>query len=121
MVPFLLSAGVRVGDETPLNALSHGQKRAVALAATILAPKADLLLDEPFAGFAQGVREALHELLSLERQSRLILICEHDLASVIKIAEQCFVLVGGQLVASYLPTQVNRQTILGHFTVADDR
>ncbi|WII94420.1 ATP-binding cassette domain-containing protein [Moraxella haemolytica] len=64
------------GLDTPLGeygtAISGGQGRRVALARLLLAPKAVLLLDEPFAGLDQSTRQTVwHSLVQLQTNGQI--------------------------------------------------
>lgn len=77
------------------SALSLGEQRIVELARAIQAQASVLLLDEPFAGLADGERRALgEELLALAGRGVAILLVEHNLemvrwlASTVTVMEQ---------------------------------
>ncbi|VEG13304.1 amino acid ABC transporter ATP-binding/permease protein [Moraxella cuniculi] len=62
-------------------AISGGQARRIALARLLLAPKAVLLLDEPFAGLDSATRQVVWESLLLAQKSGdigLLLIATHQ-------------------------------------------
>ncbi len=102
----LAEVGLEPRADVPAGTLAHGEKRALELAmALTLAPKA-LVLDEPMAGVGhdEGVRllEVLHRL-----KARLsILLIEHDMAAVFRLADRLSVLVDGRVIATGAPDAV---------------
>lgn len=84
-------AAKRVAD------LPYGQRRLVEVALVLaLAPKT-LLLDEPAAGLAAADRGALLDLLLRLPAELSILVIEHDMSLVFRLAERITVLVEGQV------------------------
>lgn len=72
------------GLKTPLGEygamVSGGQARRIALARLLLSPKDILLLDEPFAGLDETLRQHLWQTLKhLQKQGLLIVVSHHDI------------------------------------------
>jgi branched-chain amino acid transport system ATP-binding protein len=65
-----------------------------------------LLLDEPMAG--AGPEESAHMVELIEHLSRhvTILLVEHDMAAVFRLADRISVLVNGQLICTGSPDEV---------------
>lgn len=86
--------------------LSHGEHRLLELAMAIVGEPKALLLDEPMAGMGKGEGETLTEtLLTLKKQMPMLLI-EHDMEAVFKLADRISVLAYGQIVATGTPDAV---------------
>ena len=86
--------------------LSHGEHRLLELAMAIVGEPRALLLDEPMAGMGKGEGAALTEtLLTLKKQMPMLLI-EHDMEAVFKLADRISVLAYGQIVATGTPDAV---------------
>ena len=86
--------------------LSHGEQRQLELAmATVSAPKV-LLLDEPMAGIGKGESLALTEILSALKATTPMLLVEHDMEAVFKLADRVSVLVYGKIIATGTPQEV---------------
>ncbi len=86
--------------------LSHGEHRLLELAMAIVgAPKA-LLLDEPMAGLGKGESETLTETLLGLKKTMPMLLVEHDMNAVFKLADRISVLVNGQVVVTGTPQEV---------------
>jgi branched-chain amino acid transport system ATP-binding protein len=88
--------------------LSHGDQRAVEIGlALALHPKL-LLLDEPTAGMGDQETEAIAELMQrLHRQHGLtIVLIEHDMQLVFRLADRIAVLDRGAMLASGTPAEI---------------
>jgi len=94
----------RVGE------LSHGDQRAVEIGmALALRPKL-LLLDEPTAGMGDQETDQIAELMRrLHREHALtIVLIEHDMPLVFRLAEVITVLNQGRVLASGSPAEIAR-------------
>ena len=84
----------------PTAELSHGERRLVEVACALaLGPKA-LLLDEPMAGLGAEGSGALADLLETLKAEAPILLVEHDMDAVFRLADRVSVLVAGRVIAS---------------------
>jgi branched-chain amino acid transport system ATP-binding protein len=84
-------AGQRVAD------LPYGQRRLVEIALVLALEPKTLLLDEPAAGLAAADRGALLDLLLRLPAALTILVIEHDMSLVFRMAQRITVLVEGQI------------------------
>ena len=86
--------------------LAHGQKRQLEIAmALALEPKV-LLLDEPMAGMGPTESAQLAELLEQLKHDFAILLVEHDMDIVFRLADVISVLVNGAVIASGTVDQI---------------
>ena len=86
--------------------LSHGERRLLELAIALAGEPRALLLDEPMAGMGTGESARLTDiLLALKRRVPLLLV-EHDMEAVFRLADRVSVLVDGRIVASGPPAAV---------------
>jgi len=83
----------RAGD------LSHGEKRALELAMALASTPRLLLLDEPMAGTGHEESAAMVGLLEQLRGEAAILLVEHDIDAVFRLADRISVLVAGRIIA----------------------
>jgi branched-chain amino acid transport system ATP-binding protein len=93
----------------PAAALSHGERRQLELAMAFALEPRVLLLDEPMAGMGAGGAPALTEVLLQTRQTdrRLsMLLIEHDMDAVFRLADRISVLAEGRLIFSGTPDEV---------------
>ena len=65
-----------------------------------------LLLDEPLAGMGAEETERMLALVSELREGHAILLVEHDMDAVFRIADRITVLVDGAVIASDVPAAV---------------
>lgn len=92
--------------DLPVTMLSHGKQRAVELGlALILDPKV-LLLDEPLAGIGQAEIEPTMDLLQRVRKGRSVLLVEHNMDAVDRIADEIVVMVGGEVLLRDRPQAI---------------
>ena len=77
--------------------LPYGQRRLVEIALVLALEPKTLLLDEPAAGLAAADRGALLDLLLRLPAALTILVIEHDMSLVFRLAERITVLVEGQI------------------------
>jgi len=90
----------------PARNLAHGQKRQLELAmAAATAPRL-LLLDEPMAGVGEAERRAMGDLLLTLKRHHAILLVEHDMESVFRLADRVSVLVYGRIIATGGPEAI---------------
>jgi branched-chain amino acid transport system ATP-binding protein len=86
--------------------LAHGEQRQLELAMALASAPRLLLLDEPMAGIGHGEAAGMIELLLRIRRGRAMLLIEHDMDAVFKIADRITVLVGGRALASGPPDAI---------------
>lgn len=90
--------GPNMGQEVA--SLSHGQRRQLEVAiALTLQPKV-FIMDEPMAGLGADGTVAMTYLLDSLREEAPILLVEHDMDAVFKLADRISVLVYGKVIAS---------------------
>ena len=65
-----------------------------------------LLLDEPMAGLGAEESVAMGERIAALRGTCAVLLIEHDVEAVFRLADRVSVLVGGAILASGPPAQV---------------
>ncbi|GAB4218386.1 MAG: ABC transporter ATP-binding protein [Rhodoferax sp.] len=87
-------------------ALSHGAKRQLELGLALAMRPKLLLLDEPMAGLGAHESEAMVALLHSLRGETTLLLVEHDMDAVFRLADRVSVLVYGQVLASDLPAAI---------------
>ncbi|PWG61056.1 ABC transporter ATP-binding protein [Sediminicurvatus halobius] len=98
--------GLAGAAATPAATLAHGQRRQLEIAMALALRPEVLLLDEPMAGMGQAEGEALASLLESLRDEHAILLVEHDVHLVFRLADRVSVLVAGAVLASGPPAEV---------------
>jgi len=88
--------------------LSHGDQRAVEIGLALSLRPRLLLLDEPTAGMGDQETEAVIELMNrLHREEHLtIVLIEHDMPLVFRLADRITVLAQGRMLANGTPRQI---------------
>ncbi len=99
-------AGLDALLDQPAGLLSHGQKRQLEIAMCLATEPQVLLLDEPLAGMGAEETERMLALLAQLRAGHAILLVEHDMDAVFRIADRITVMVNGAAIASDTPAAV---------------
>jgi branched-chain amino acid transport system ATP-binding protein len=101
-------AGVGLGGrgDTPVPALSHGERKQLEVALALACRPTLFLLDEPAAGMSPAERARLVELLSGLPEEITVLFVEHDLDLVFALADAVTVLHLGRVLLSGTPADV---------------
>ena len=96
------------GDGSRLVAsLPYGKQRKIEIARALISDPKVLLLDEPAAGLNSGEVEALIALVSELRQGGLsVLLIEHNMGLVMRLADAITVINFGQKIAEGLPAEI---------------
>jgi branched-chain amino acid transport system ATP-binding protein len=101
-------AAVGLGNRAAVIAatLSHGEQRQLEIAMSLATDPQLLLLDEPLAGM--GPEESLNmvELIGKLTASHAILLVEHDIDAVFRLAQVLTVMVNGKVLASGAPEAI---------------
>jgi branched-chain amino acid transport system ATP-binding protein len=99
-------AGLSPVLDRPAGLLSHGQKRQLEIAMCLATAPQVLLLDEPLAGMGAEETERMLTLLAELRTGHAILLVEHDMDAVFRIADRITVMVNGAVIASAAPDAI---------------
>jgi branched-chain amino acid transport system ATP-binding protein len=92
--------------DRPAGALSHGQKRQLEIAMCLATDPQVLLLDEPLAGMGAEETERMLALLRELKNGHAVLLIEHDMDAVFRVADRITVMVDGRVIASDAPAAV---------------
>jgi branched-chain amino acid transport system ATP-binding protein len=99
--------GLRGEAERMAESLPIGQQRAVQVARALCARPRLLLLDEPASGLRAAERERLATLLETLRAEGLsMLLVEHDVAFVTRLASRITVMDRGRVIADGSPVDI---------------
>ncbi len=100
--------GLGAKAEYAIDQLSHGERRALEVALTLASRPRLILLDEPLAGLGPDESARMERLVDALRASCTVLLIEHDVDAVFRLADRVSVLVGGRVIASGAPSAVRR-------------
>ena len=111
--------------DVPAAALAHGEQRQLELAMALAGKPALLLLDEPMAGMGPEESARMTELLAGLKGSVTILLVEHDMDAVFRLADRITVLVYGSAIATGTPDAIRadesvRAAYLGSDSLGSD-
>jgi branched-chain amino acid transport system ATP-binding protein len=100
----------RVGLDSRAEALaanmSHGEHRQLEVAMALATRPQLLLLDEPMAGMGIDESQRMIELLATLKRRQTMILVEHDMDAVFKLADRIAVLVYGRVIATGLPEEI---------------
>ena len=105
---------------TVSGALSHGEQRQLELGLALATQPKLLLLDEPMAGMGPDESENMVVLLQSLRGELTILLVEHDMDAVFRLADTISTLVFGKVIASGTAQQIKDNPDVKRAYLGDD-
>ncbi len=93
-------------EDVPAGTLAHGEQRQLELAMALAGQPRLLLLDEPTAGMGHEDSVRMVDLLLDLKQEVAMLLIEHDMDAVFRLADRITVLVYGRAIASGSPETI---------------
>jgi len=98
--------------------LSGGQHKLLELGRALMLEPAVLFLDEPFAGVHPHLRdELIKRIHELHRSGRTFVVVDHDMESILRIAQRLVVMARGRKIADGPPALVRAdQTVLAAYS-----
>ncbi|MGR4000693.1 MAG: ABC transporter ATP-binding protein [Alphaproteobacteria bacterium] len=106
----LRDVGLESRADDLVKTFSHGERRSLELAMACAGGAEVILLDEPLAGLGAGESRAMSERIRALTRGRAVLMIEHDLDVVFRLADRVTVLVSGCVIASGLPREVQEDS-----------
>lgn len=92
--------------DAPVAELSYGEKRRLEIGLALATGANVLLFDEPLAGLGPEERVLIVELLQAVHQHRSIVVVEHDMDAMFRLAERITVLHEGRTLAEGTPDEI---------------
>ena len=80
--------------------VSQGEQRQLEVAMALAMKPRMMLLDEPMAGMGKEESEVMLEILGRLKGKVTILLVEHDMDAVFRMADQLSVMVNGHIIAT---------------------
>lgn len=102
----LARVGLGARAAVPVGELAHGEQRALEIGLALALEPRLLLLDEPMAGMGPADAARMVGLLEGLKGGVTILLVEHDMDAVFRLADRISVLVYGKVIASGRPEEV---------------
>jgi len=101
-------------------ALSHGEQRQLELGLALATRPKLLLLDEPMAGMGPEESERMLSLLQSLRGETTLLLVEHDMNAVFRLADRISTLVAGRVIACGTPDDIRQHPEVRRAYLGDD-
>ncbi len=103
--------------------LAHGEQRQLEVGLALATKPSLVMLDEPMAGMGPEESERMIALISGLRTTRSVLLIEHDMDAVFRLADRISVLVSGRIIATGTPIEIRanedvKRAYLGDETIA---
>jgi branched-chain amino acid transport system ATP-binding protein len=86
--------------------LAHGEQRQLEVAMVLATGPRLMLLDEPMAGMGVDESQRMILLLTGLKRKHTIVLVEHDMDAVFRLADRISVLVYGRIIASGAPDEI---------------
>ncbi|MFL6564779.1 MAG: ABC transporter ATP-binding protein [Burkholderiales bacterium] len=86
--------------------LAHGEQRALEVGLALATRPRLVLLDEPMAGMGPEESQRMISLIGRIRAGVTVLLVEHDMDAVFRLADRITVLVNGRVIASGRPAEI---------------
>ncbi len=93
-------AGIQAGY------LAHGEQRALEVGLALATRPRLVLLDEPMAGMGPEESQKMIALIERIRARVTVLLVEHDMDAVFRLADRISVLVNGRVIATDVPEKI---------------
>ena len=95
--------GLAGSELKPAGSLPYGQRRALEIAIALAAEPRLLFLDEPTSGLGADATAQLADLIQAIRQDLTIVVIEHDMRFLFRLADRISVIHWGQVIAEGTP------------------
>ena len=102
----LKDVGLENKTEVLAGNLAHGEQRQLEVAMVLATRPRLLLLDEPMAGMGAEESQRMIALLQSLKKKQTIVLVEHDMDAVFRLADRISVLVYGRIIATDTPEKV---------------
>jgi branched-chain amino acid transport system ATP-binding protein len=86
--------------------LSHGEQRALEVGLALATRPKLVLLDEPMAGMGPEESQRMIALIGRIRAQVSVLLVEHDMDAVFRLADRISVMVDGRVIATGSPAEI---------------
>jgi len=103
-----LASQIGLGNKAEATAatLAHGEQRALEVGLALATRPKLVLLDEPMAGMGPEESQRMIELIARIRAQVTVLLVEHDMDAVFRLADRITVLVNGRVIATGRPEAI---------------
>ncbi len=116
----LAEVGLADAAATPAGELAHGERRQLEMAMALVGQPRALLLDEPMAGMSAEESRRMVELLQGLKRRYSVLLVEHDMDAVFRLADRISVLVYGRVIATGSPRGIREHAEVRRAYLGED-
>lgn len=102
----LARVGLKGKERTQAKSLSYGERRALEISVALAAEPRMLFLDEPTAGLGAEGTARLADLVAGLKRDLTIVIIEHDMQFLFRLADTLSVIHWGQVIARGTPAEL---------------
>jgi branched-chain amino acid transport system ATP-binding protein len=100
------SIGLGARRSLQAGVLSYAEQRALEIGVTIAGGADVIMLDEPTSGMNNSETEQAVALIRKVTEGKTLVVVEHDMSVVFKLADRISVLVYGEIIASDTPDRI---------------
>lgn len=87
--------------------LSYGQRKLLEFVRVLAIDTKICIFDEPFAGLFPEMRSTVSELIiGLKENGKTVILIEHDMNQIVKLADHVLVMTAGKLLATGNPLKI---------------
>jgi branched-chain amino acid transport system ATP-binding protein len=104
--PLLDAFSLSAVADTPVSELNHVSQRLLEICMIVSMKPKVIMLDEPTAGMDSTEVDQVAQAINRIRESRTIIVVEHDMEFVFRLADQIIVLDTGRTIASGSPEEI---------------
>jgi branched-chain amino acid transport system ATP-binding protein len=101
-----LQVGLGNRADTIAGSLAHAEQRSLEVGLGLATNPRLLLLDEPLAGMGPDESQHMIALIQRLRATVSVLLVEHDMDAVFRLADRISVLVNGAIIATGTPAEI---------------
>jgi branched-chain amino acid transport system ATP-binding protein len=102
----LARVGLAGKEHVVAKRLAYGERRALEIAVALAADPRLLFLDEPTAGLGSEATARLAELIAELKRALTIVVIEHDMRFLFRLADRISVIHWGQVIAEGTPAEL---------------
>ncbi|MFN0038701.1 MAG: ABC transporter ATP-binding protein [Burkholderiales bacterium] len=102
----LARVGLAERGSSMAGSLAHGEQRRLEVGLALAARPKLLLLDEPLAGMSPDESQQMVNLIWQLKSETTLLLIEHDMAAVFRLADRVSVMVSGRIIATGAPSDI---------------
>ncbi len=117
-----IAAGVGLSEKASSLAgtLAHGEQRALEVGLALATHPKLVLLDEPMAGMGPEESARMISLIGRVRAKVTVLLVEHDMDAVFRLADRITVMVNGRVIATGSPEEIRADTEVRRAYLGDE-